>query len=130
MSEKTGPALPVVNHDKRLVASLHSAISRSTARRSSRPLQRLRDLGTVLTISRATRKRGEILASHTEARSRRSDTTLQRHVSFFDDNGDRGVGVGECARGSGLGCRSAWPRRPRSPSLAALSLQTRGSLLQ
>jgi len=34
-----------------------------------------------------------------KARSRPGDTTLQRHVSFFDDDGDRGVGVAECARG-------------------------------
>ncbi len=34
-----------------------------------------------------------------KARSRPTDTTLQRHVSFFDDDGDRGVGVAECAHG-------------------------------
>lgn len=28
-----------------------------------------------------------------KARSRPTDTTLQRHVSFFDDNGDRGVDI-------------------------------------
>ena len=34
-----------------------------------------------------------------KARSRTGDTTLQRHASFFDDNGDRGVDVAECTRG-------------------------------
>ncbi|MBK7470201.1 MAG: hypothetical protein IPI73_05760 [Betaproteobacteria bacterium] len=34
-----------------------------------------------------------------KARSRPGDTTLQRHASFFDDNGDRGIDVAECTRG-------------------------------
>ncbi len=34
-----------------------------------------------------------------KARSRPSDSALQRHIVFFDDNGDRGVDVAECVRG-------------------------------
>jgi len=65
-----------------------------------------------------------------KARSRRSDTTLQRHVSFFDDNGDRGVGVGECARGlRALGLPIGVAEAAALTIVAALSLQTRGSLL-
>ena len=65
-----------------------------------------------------------------KARSRRGDTTLQRHASFFDDNGDRGVGVGECARGlRALGLPVGVAEAVALAIVAPLSIQTRGSLL-
>ena len=65
-----------------------------------------------------------------KARSRPGDTTLQRHVSFFDDDGDRGVGVAECARGlRALGMPFGLAETTALAIVAPLSLQTRGSLL-
>jgi len=65
-----------------------------------------------------------------KARSRPTDTTLQRHVSFFDDNGDRGVDVAECARGlRALGLAVGVAEAAALAIVAPLSLQTRGSLL-
>ena len=65
-----------------------------------------------------------------KARSRPTDTTLQRHVSFFDDDGDRGVGVAECARGlRALGLAVGVAEATALAIVAPLSLQTRGSLL-
>ncbi len=65
-----------------------------------------------------------------KARSRPTDTTLQRHVSFFDDDGDRGVGVAECARGlRALGLPMGVAEAAALAIVAPLSLQTRGSLL-
>ena len=65
-----------------------------------------------------------------KARSRSTDTTLQRHVSFFDDDGDRGVGVAECARGlRALGLAVGVAEATALAIVAPLSLQTRGSLL-
>jgi hypothetical protein len=65
-----------------------------------------------------------------KARSRPTDTTLQRHVSFFDDNGDRGVDVAECTRGlKALGLPIGVAEAAALGIVAALSLQTRGSLL-
>lgn len=65
-----------------------------------------------------------------KARSRPTDTTLQRHVSFFDDNGDRGVGVAECARGlRALGLAVGVAEAAALAIVVPLSLQTRGSLL-
>ena len=65
-----------------------------------------------------------------KARSRPTDTTLQRHVSFFDDNGDRGVDVAECARGlRALGLAVGLAEAAALAIVAPLSLQTRGSLL-
>ena len=65
-----------------------------------------------------------------KARSRPTDTTLQRHVSFFDDDGDRGVGVAECARGlKALGMPFGVAEAAALAIVAPLSLQTRGSLL-
>jgi peroxygenase len=65
-----------------------------------------------------------------KARSRPTDTTLQRHASFFDDNGDRGVDVAECARGMRvLGLPVGVAYAAALAIVAALSLQTRGSLL-
>jgi len=71
-----------------------------------------------------------VLPRTLKARSRRTDTTLQRHASFFDDNGDRGVDVRECARGMrALGLSAGVAYATALAIVAALSLQTRGSLL-
>jgi hypothetical protein len=71
-----------------------------------------------------------VLPRTLKARSRPTDTTLQRHVSFFDDNGDRGVGVAECARGlRALGLPIGVAEAAALAIVAPLSLQTRGSLL-
>ena len=65
-----------------------------------------------------------------KARSRPGDTTLQRHASFFDDNGDRGVGVAECTRGlKALGLPIGVAEAAALAIVAPLSIQTRGSLL-
>ena len=65
-----------------------------------------------------------------KTRSRPTDTTLQRHVAFFDDNGDRGVDVAECARGlRALGLPIGVAEAAALAIVAPLSLQTRGSLL-
>jgi peroxygenase len=65
-----------------------------------------------------------------KARSRPGDTALQRHVSFFDDNGDRGVDVAECTRGlKALGLPLGVAEAAALAIVAPLSLQTRGSLL-
>ncbi len=65
-----------------------------------------------------------------KARSRPGDTTLQRHVSFFDDDGDRGVGVAECTRGlKALGLPFGVAEAAALAIVAPLSIQTRGSLL-
>ncbi len=73
---------------------------------------------------------GDVLPRTLKARSRPTDTTLQRHVSFFDDNGDRGVGVAECARGlRALGLPIGVAEAVALAIVAPLSLQTRGSLL-
>jgi len=64
-----------------------------------------------------------------KARSRPGDTTLQRHASFFDDNGDRGVGVAECTRGlKALGLPFGVAEAAALAIVAPLSVQTRGSL--
>lgn len=73
---------------------------------------------------------GDVLPRTMKARSRPSDTTLQRHVSFFDDNGDRGVDVTECARGlRALGLPIGVSEVAAIAIVAPLSMQTRGSLL-
>jgi peroxygenase len=65
-----------------------------------------------------------------KARSRPGDTTLQRHASFFDDNGDRGVGVAECTLGlKALGLPFGVAGAAALAIVAPLSIQTRGSLL-
>lgn len=65
-----------------------------------------------------------------KARSRPGDTTLQRHASFFDDDGDRSVDVAECARGlRALGLPSGVAEIAALAIVAPLSVQTRGSLL-
>jgi hypothetical protein len=71
-----------------------------------------------------------VLPRTLKARSRPSDTTLQRHVSFFDDNGDRGVDVAECARGlRALGLPVGVAEAAALAIVVPLSVQTRGSLL-
>jgi hypothetical protein len=75
-------------------------------------------------------ERGRVLPRTLKARSRPTDTTLQRHVSFFDDNGDRGVDVAECTRGlRALGLPIGVAEAAALAIVAPLSLQTRGSLL-
>ena len=65
-----------------------------------------------------------------KARSRPGDTTLQRHASFFDDNGDRAVDVAECTRGlKVLGLPFGVAEVAALAIVAPLSIQTRGSLL-
>ena len=65
-----------------------------------------------------------------KARSRPGDTTLQRHGSFFDDNGDRGIDVAECTRGlKALGLPVGVAETAALTIVAPLSVQTRGSLL-
>ncbi|MEY2920916.1 MAG: hypothetical protein RL261_2221 [Pseudomonadota bacterium] len=64
------------------------------------------------------------------ARSRATDTTLQRHLSFFDDDGDRGIGLAECTRGlKALGLPVGVAEAAALAIVAGLSIQTRGSLL-
>jgi len=63
-----------------------------------------------------------------KARSRPGDTTLQRHVSFFDDNGDRTVDVAECTRGlKALGLPFGVAEIAALAIVAPLSIQTRGT---
>jgi len=65
-----------------------------------------------------------------KARSRPGDTALQRHVSFFDDNGDRSIDVAECTRGlKSLGMPVGVAEAVALVIVAPLSLMTRGSLL-
>ena len=65
-----------------------------------------------------------------KARSLPGDTTLQRHASFFDDNGDRAIDVAECTRGlKALGLPFGVAEAAALAIVAPLSLQTRGSLL-
>ena len=65
-----------------------------------------------------------------KARSRPGDTTLQRHVSFFEDNCDRAVDVAECTRGlKALGLPFGVAEIAALAIVAPLSVQTRGSLL-
>jgi hypothetical protein len=64
-----------------------------------------------------------------KARSRPGDTTLQRHASFFDDNGDRSVDVAECVRGlKALGIPVGVAEAAALAIVTPLCLQTRGSL--
>jgi hypothetical protein len=73
---------------------------------------------------------GGLLPRTLKARSRPTDTTLQRHVSFFDDNADRGVDVAECARGlRALGLAVGVAEAAALAIVLPLSLQTRVSLL-
>ncbi len=63
-----------------------------------------------------------------KARSRPTDSALQRHVSFIDDNGDRGVNVAECIRGlKALGMPLGVAETFAITIIAPLSSQTRGS---
>ena len=71
-----------------------------------------------------------VLPRTLKARSRPTDTALQRHIAFFDDNGDRGVDVAECARGlKALGLPVGVAEAAALAIVAPLSLHTRGSLL-
>ena len=64
-----------------------------------------------------------------KARSRLGDTTLQRHASFFDDNGDRHVDVAECTRGlKALGIPIGVAEAAAVAIVTPLCLQTGGSL--
>jgi peroxygenase len=70
-----------------------------------------------------------VLPRTMKARSRPGDTTLQRHASFFDDNGDRGIDVAECTRGlKALGMPAGVAESTALAIVAPLSYQTRGSL--
>ena len=71
-----------------------------------------------------------VLPRTLKARSLSTDTTLQRHVSFFDDNGDRSVDVAECTRGlKALGLPVGLAEAAALAIVAPLSIQTHGSLL-
>jgi peroxygenase len=71
-----------------------------------------------------------VLPRTLKARSRPGDTALQRHVSFFDDNGDRGIDVAECTRGlRALGLPVGVAEVAAVVIVAPLSFMTRGSLL-
>ena len=70
-----------------------------------------------------------ILPLTMKARSRPGDTTLQRHASFFDDNGDRLVDVAECTRGlKALGIPIGVAEAAAVAIVTPLCLQTGGSL--
>jgi peroxygenase len=70
-----------------------------------------------------------VLPRTLKARSRPGDTTLQRHASFFDDNGDRGIDVAECTRGlKALGMPAGVAEATALAIVAPLAFQTRGSL--
>ncbi len=65
-----------------------------------------------------------------KARSRPGDTALQRHVCFFDDNGDRSIDVAECTRGlKALGLPVGVAEAVALVIVAPLSVMTRSSLL-
>jgi peroxygenase len=71
-----------------------------------------------------------VLPRTLKARSRVGDTTLQRHASYFDDDGDRGIGVAECARGlKALGLPVGVAEATAFAIVVPLSILTRGSLL-
>jgi peroxygenase len=79
---------------------------------------------------RPERRESGALPRTLKARSRPADTSLQRHASFFDDNGDRAVGVAECTRGlEALGLPFGVAALAALAIVAPLSVQTRGSLL-
>ena len=95
-------------------------ISKAAPRRAKSPTSRRKTGGA----------RGDALPRTLKARSRPTDTTLQRHVSFFDDDGDRAVDVAECARGlRALGLAVGLAEAAALAIVVPLSLQTRGSLL-
>ena len=76
------------------------------------------------------RQESGALARTLRARSRSADTTLQRHASFFDDNGDRRIDFAECTRGlKALGVPFGVAEAAAFAIVAPLSIQTRGSLL-
>jgi peroxygenase len=64
-----------------------------------------------------------------KARSRPGDSALQRHASFFDDDGDRSVDVAECTRGlKALGIPVGLAEAAALAIVTPLCLQTGGSL--
>jgi peroxygenase len=72
----------------------------------------------------------DVLPRTLKARSHPGDTALQRHVSFFDDNGDRSIDVAECTRGlKALGLPLGVAEAAALVIVAPLSFMTRGSLL-
>jgi len=72
----------------------------------------------------------DVLPRTLKARSRLGDTALQRHVSFFDDNGDRSIDVAECTRGlKAVGLPVGVAEVAALVIVAPLSFMTRGSLL-
>jgi peroxygenase len=78
----------------------------------------------------AVRRASCLLPRRLSARSRPGDTTLQRHVSFFDDDGDRVVGVTECTRGlKALGLPVGVAEAVALAIVVPLSIQTRRSVL-
>ncbi|HEX4884502.1 MAG TPA: caleosin family protein [Casimicrobiaceae bacterium] len=78
----------------------------------------------------AVRRESRGLPRRLSARSRPGDTTLQRHVSFFDDDGDRVVGVTECTRGlKALGLPVGVAEAVALAIVVPLSIQTRRSVL-
>jgi peroxygenase len=71
-----------------------------------------------------------VLPRTLKARSRPGDTALQRHVCFFDDNGDRSIDVAECTRGlKALGLPVGVAEAVALVIVAPLSVMTRSSLL-
>jgi len=74
-------------------------------------------------------QRSGLLPRTLKARSRPGDTTLQRHASFFDDDGDRVIGIAECARGlKALGLPVGVAEAVALAIVVPLSIQTGGSL--
>ena len=72
----------------------------------------------------------DVLPRTLQARSRPGDTALQRHVSFFADNGDRSIDVAECTRGlKALGLPLGVAEVAALVIVAPLSVMTRSSLL-
>lgn len=75
-------------------------------------------------------RRSGLLPRTLKARSRPGDTTLQRHASFFDDDGDRLIGIAECARGlKALGLPVGVADAVALVIVLPLSIQTGDSLL-
>ena len=95
-------------------------LTRAIPRRTKSPTTRRKPAGAAASA----------LSRTLQARSRPNDTPLQRHLSFFDDNGDRGVDLAECTRGlKALGLPVGVAEGVAVAIVAGLSMQTRGSLL-
>jgi peroxygenase len=75
-------------------------------------------------------RESDVLPRTLKARSRPGDTALQRHVSFFDDNGDRSIDFAECTRGlKAIGFPVGVAEAAALVIVLPLSFMTRGSLL-